>query len=206
MTSILSFVVAISVLVAIHEFGHYIVGRWSGMKVLRFSIGFGKPIWSRRGGKDDTEYCIASIPLGGYVKYLDSREGQVDSEDQGRAFNHRPIPQRIAVLLAGPLFNFLFAILAYWVLFMPGVMVLKPAVGEVTDGSYADQAGLRYGDKIVAVGGDTVSDWEQALVAILDSMVSTGRVPLALEDANGGHRREIIEVGEDRTRLTEPGL
>ena len=150
LTNLLSFVVAISVLVAIHEYGHYLVGRWAGMKVLRFSIGFGKPIWSRRAGKDDTEYCIASIPLGGYVKFLDSREGPVAPEDEGRAFNHRPIPHRIAVLIAGPLFNFLFAILAYWVLFMPGVMVLKPAVGEVTVGSYADQAGLQYGDKIVA--------------------------------------------------------
>ncbi|MEJ2299443.1 MAG: site-2 protease family protein, partial [Woeseiaceae bacterium] len=99
--NLLSFVVAISLLVAIHEFGHYIVGRWAGMKVLRFSIGFGKPIWSRRGGKDDTEYCIASIPLGGYVRFLDSREGPVAPEDQGRAFNHRPIAQRIAVLFAG---------------------------------------------------------------------------------------------------------
>ncbi len=206
LTNLLSFVVAISVLVAIHEFGHYIVGRWAGMKVLRFSIGFGKPIWSRRAGKDDTEYCIASIPLGGYVKFLDSREGPVDVEDEGRAFNHRPIPHRIAVLFAGPLFNFLFAILAYWVLFMPGVMVLKPAVGEVTPGSYADQAGLRYGDKIVAVDDEHVHDWEGALVAILDTMVSTGQVPLALEDESGGQRRATINVGDDRTRLTEPGL
>jgi regulator of sigma E protease len=206
LTNLLAFVVAISVLVAIHEFGHYIVGRWAGMKVLRFSIGFGKPIWLRRAGKDDTEYCIASIPLGGYVKFLDSREGAIDPRDEGRAFNHRPIPHRIAVLVAGPLFNFLFAILAYWVLFMPGVMVLKPAVGEVTAGSYADQAGLRYGDKIVAVDGENVRDWEAALVAILDTMVSTGQVPLALEDEDGGQRRAVIDVGEDRTRLTEPGL
>lgn len=206
LTNLLSFVVAISVLVAIHEYGHYLVGRWAGMKVLRFSIGFGKPIWSRRAGKDDTEYCIASIPLGGYVKFLDSREGPVDPEDEGRAFNHRPIPHRIAVLIAGPLFNFLFAILAYWVLFMPGVMVLKPAVGEVTAGSYADQAGLQYGDKIVAVDGENVRDWEETLVAILDSMVSTGQVPLSLEGEDGGQRRAVIDVGADRTRLTEPGM
>jgi len=204
--NLLSFVVAISLLVAIHEFGHYIVGRWAGMKVLRFSIGFGTPIWSRRAGKDDTEYCIASIPLGGYVRFLDSREGPVDPEDEGRAFNHRPIPHRIAVLLAGPLFNFLFAIIAYWALFMPGVMVLKPAIGEVIPNSYADQAGLAYGDKIVAVGDTTVDNWEAALVAILDSMVATGQVPMSLEDDGGGQRRAVIDVGDDAARLTEPGL
>ena len=204
--NLLSFIVAISLLVAIHEFGHYIVGRWAGMKVLRFSIGFGTPIWSRRGGKDDTEYCIASIPLGGYVRFLDSREGPVAPEDEGRAFNHRPIPQRIAVLAAGPLFNFLFAIVAYWALFMPGVMVLQPAVGEVEPGSYAERAGLQYGDKIVAVDGKPVKDWETALVAILDSMVASGAVPLSLEDANGGQRRAVLDVGSDATRLTEPGV
>ncbi len=206
LTNLLSFIVAISVLVAIHEFGHYIVGRWAGMKVLRFSIGFGKPLWLRRAGKDDTEYCIASIPLGGYVRFLDSREGPVPPADEGRAFNHRPIPWRIAVLLAGPLFNFLFAIVAYWALFMPGVMVLKPAIGEVTPGSYADQAGLQFGDKILAVGDEPIEDWESALVAILDSMVATGEVPLTLENEWGGQRRATIDVGDDASRLTEPGV
>ena len=206
LTRLLSFLVAISVLVAVHEFGHYIVGRWAGMKVLRFSIGFGRPIWSRRSGRDDTEYCIAAIPLGGYVRFLDSREGPVAPEDEGRAFNHRPIPWRIAVLLAGPFFNFLFAILAYWVLFMPGVMVLKPAIGEVVPDSYADRAGLRFGDRIVEVGGRPVDDWESALVAILDSMVATGKVPLELENEGGGHRRAVLDVGGDASRLTEPGV
>ena len=205
LTDLLSFVVAISLLVAIHEYGHYIVGRWAGMKILRFSIGFGKPIWSRRSGKDNTEYCIASIPLGGYVRFLDSREGSVAPEDEGRAFDQRPIPARIAVLAAGPLFNFLFAIVAYWVLFAPGVMVLKPAIGDVIPDSYADRAGLEFGDKIVAVGDVEPADWESALVAILDNMVATGKVPLTLENEQGGHRRATIDVGSDATRLTEPG-
>ena len=204
--SLLSFIVAISVLIAVHEFGHYIVGRWAGMKVLRFSIGFGTPIWSRRAGKDNTEYCIAAIPLGGYVRFLDSREGPVAPEDEGRAFNQRPIPWRIAVLVAGPLFNFLFAIIAYWTLFMPGVMVLKPAIGEVAPDSYAARAGLEYGDKILAVGDRTVGDWEAALVAILDSMVATGKIPLTLETEQGGQRRALIDVGDDVSRLTEPGV
>jgi regulator of sigma E protease len=203
--NLLSFVVAISILIAIHEYGHYIVGRWSGMKILRFSIGFGKPIWLRRSGKDNTEYCLASIPLGGYVKFLDSREGPVEPEDEGRAFNQRPIAARIATLLAGPLFNFLFAIVAYWVLFMPGAMVMMPAIGEVVPDSYADQAGLQYGDKIIAVGDRETTDWESALVAILDTMVSSGEIPLMLEDESGGQRRALLSVGEDATRLTEPG-
>lgn len=204
--SLLAFIAAISILVAVHEFGHYIVGRWTGMKVLRFSIGFGKPLWTHVAGKDQTEYCVSTIPLGGYVRFLDSREGPVDSADEGRAFDHRPIPARIAVLLAGPAFNFLFAVLAYWFLFAGGVMALKPAVGEVTPGSYADQAGLQFGDKIVAVGDVEAKDWESTLVAILDNMVADGRVPLTLEDEGGRQRSAVINVGDDRTRLTEPGL
>ncbi len=204
--SLLAFVAAISILVAVHEFGHYIVGRWSGMKVLRFSIGFGKPIWTRVAGEDKTEYCVSAIPLGGYVRFLDSREGPVDSADAGRAFDHRPIPARIAVLLAGPAFNFMFAVLAYWLLFAGGVMALKPAVGEVTPGSYADQAGLQFGDKIVAVGDVETNNWESTLVAIIDNMVVDGRVPLTLEREDGRQRAAVINVGDDRARLTEPGL
>ena len=112
LSSALAFVVAISILVAVHEYGHYLVGRLTGMKVLRFSVGFGKPIWMRTGKDPDrTEYCISAVPLGGYVRFLDGREGSIDRADEGRAFNQRPIPARIAVLLAGPAFNFLLAIL-----------------------------------------------------------------------------------------------
>jgi regulator of sigma E protease len=204
--SLLAFVAAISILVAVHEYGHYIVGRWTGMKVLRFSVGFGKPIWTRVAGADRTEYCVSSIPLGGYVRFLDSRDGPVDPSDEGRAFNHRPIPARIAVLLAGPAFNFIFAVLAYWALLAGGVMALKPAVGDVVPNSYAARAGLEFGDKIVAVGDVETTDWESTLVAILDHMVADGRVPLTLEGEEGWQRSAVINVGDDRTRLTEPGL
>ena len=167
LTNLVAFIALISILVAVHEYGHYIVGRWSGMKVLRFSIGFGKPIWTRKSGKDQTEYCLSAIPLGGYVRFLDSREASVKVEDEGRAFDQRPIPLRIAVLLAGPAFNFIFAILAYWVLMAGGVMVIKPAVGVVEPGSYADAAGLEFGDKIISVGDAAATQWEATLVAIL---------------------------------------
>jgi regulator of sigma E protease len=204
--NLLAFVVAISVLVAVHEFGHYIVGRWTGMKVLRFSIGFGRPIWSRTGGKDRTEYCVSAIPLGGYVRFLDTREGPIPEEDEGRAFNQRPIPHRIAVLLAGPAFNFLFAIVAYWALFIYGIPTLVPAVGSVEPGSYAAEAGLEQGDRIIAVGDVATADWETALLAMLGHMVSDGRVPLTLEAADGWQRPVSIDVGDDARRLTEPGM
>lgn len=206
LTNLLAFIVAISVLVAIHEYGHYIVGRWAGMKVLRFSIGFGKPVWSWVRGADRTEYCIAAIPLGGYVRFLDSREGPVDPADEGRAFNHRPVPWRIAVLLAGPLFNFIFAVFAYWLLSMDGVPALRPAVGEVTPQSYAADAGLETGDQIVAIGDTSTTSWQQALMAMFDNMVAEGRIPLTLEDQRGQRRQAVIRVGEDSARLTEPGL
>lgn len=206
LTNILAFIAAISILVAIHEYGHYLVGRWAGMKVLRFSIGFGRPVWTWVAGADKTEYCISAIPLGGYVRFLDSRDGPVAAEDEGRAFNHRPIPARIAVLLAGPAFNFFFAILAYWALLAGGIMTLLPAVGSVAPDSYADEAGLVYGDRIVAVGDTETSDWEAALVAILREMVSDGRIPLTLEDEDGRQRLVTLDVGDDKTRLTEPGL
>jgi regulator of sigma E protease len=206
LTNTIAFVVLISILVAVHEYGHFIVGRWTGMKVLRFSIGFGKPIWTYVGKKDRTEFCISAIPLGGYVRFLDSREGDVSKDDEGRAFDHRPIPARIAVLLAGPLFNFIFAIAAYWLLFAGGVTVSQPAVGTVLPDSYADQAGLEFGDKILAVGGSKTEGWESALFAILGEMVNDGRVPMTLESANGDRREAVINVGGDKTRLTEPGL
>ncbi len=206
LTNLLAFIAAISILVAVHEYGHYIVGRWMGMKVLRFSIGFGRPIWTHVAGKDRTEYCLSAIPLGGYVRFLDSREGPVDAEDEGRAFNHRPIPARVLVLLAGPAFNFIFAVIAYWALLAGGIMILTPAVGTVTSDSYADAAGLTFGDKIVAVGDADTNDWESTLVAILGEMVSDGRIPMTLESDDGHRRMAIIDVGDDRTRLTEPGI
>jgi regulator of sigma E protease len=206
LTNLVAFIALISILVAVHEYGHYIVGRWSGMKVLRFSIGFGKPVWMRVGGKDRTEYCLSAIPLGGYVRFLDSREGKVEPEDEGRAFDQRPIPARIAVLLAGPFFNFIFAIAAYWVLMAGGIMVIKPAIGVVEPDSYAAEAGLEFGDKIISVGDVAATQWEVTLVAILGEMVDDGRVPMTLEDSDGHLRQVALDVGDDKTRLTEPGV
>src|SRR5918995_668627 len=151
--AIAAFVVAIGVLVAVHEFGHYWVARRLGIKVLRFSIGFGKPLWRRVLGKDPVEFVIAAIPLGGYVKLLDEREGNVAERDLPRAFNRQPVWKRIATLLAGPGCNLIFAIALYWVLFTAGVPAFKPIVGEIAPDSIAARAGLRYEDEIVKVGG-----------------------------------------------------
>ena len=204
--SLLAFIVAISILVAVHEYGHYIVGRWTGMKVLRFSIGFGTPIWKRVGAAPDhTEYCISSIPLGGYVRFLDGREGPVPPEDEGRAFNQRPIPSRILVLLAGPAFNFLLAILIYWALFVVGERVPVPTIGAVEPGSYAAEAGLRRGDRIIRVGEVETQDWEPALIAILDQLVADGAVRLTVTGTDGSRRVAVLDPGDDVRRLTEPG-
>ena len=204
--SLLAFIVAISILVAVHEYGHYIVGRWTGMKVLRFSIGFGRPIWKRVGAAPDhTEYCVSAIPLGGYVRFLDGREGPVPAGDEGRAFNQRPIPSRILVLLAGPAFNFLFAILVYWALFVVGERVPVPTIGAVEPGSYAAEAGLRRGDRITKVGDVETADWEPALIAILDQLVADGEVRLTVTGTDGSRRVALLDPGEDVRRLTEPG-
>jgi len=207
LTSLLAFVVAIGVLVAVHEYGHFWVARKLGFKVLRFSIGFGRPLLTRTGrAPDRTEYVIAAIPLGGYVKMLDEREGPVAPEDVARSFQRRPPLARIAVLLAGPGFNFLFAVFAFWLLFMYGVPGLKPVVGDVTLGSVAAEAGLRRDDTILAVGGEPVATREQAVLGILDSLVDDGRVPLTVAGAAGPERDLTLAVPAERRReLTEPG-
>ena len=133
--------VTLGLLITFHEFGHFWVARKLGVRVLRFSVGFGPPLWSRRGA-DGTEYAVAAFPLGGYVKMLDEREGPVSPQDRARSFQSRPPLARIAVLLAGPGFNFVFAVAAFWVLFMNGVPGLKPVVGDVMVGSIAERAGL----------------------------------------------------------------
>jgi len=119
--SILAFILAVGVIVTVHEFGHYWVAKMLGVKVLRFSIGFGKPLWLKRAGRDKTEYVLAMIPLGGYVKMLDEREVEVSEDEAPRAFNRQPLKSRFAIVAAGPAFNFIFAIFAYWLMFIVGV-------------------------------------------------------------------------------------
>ncbi|MCA2018147.1 sigma E protease regulator RseP [Vibrio tritonius] len=157
--NLFAFIVALGVLVAVHEFGHFWVARRCGIKVEKFSIGFGKALWQRE-GKDGTQYSIAAIPLGGYVKMLDGRVDDVPPELQGQAFDHKTLWQRAAVVAAGPVFNFLFAIIAYWLVFTIGVPTVKPVVGEVSSYSIAADAGIAPGMEILDVSGTRTPDWE----------------------------------------------
>ena len=205
LTSVFSFLVAIAILVAVHEWGHYIVARMVGVKVLRFSIGFGRPFWTTRYGQDQTEFCLSSIPIGGYVKLLDERDCAVTLEDQERALNRQSILARIAILFAGPGMNFLFAIFAYWCVFVTGVPGIKPVVGNVDPQSVADQAGLVTGDQLVRIGERTVSTWDSAILAILDSLLADGDIPLQVAGEDGQERLVILRTAGQESNLTEPG-
>jgi regulator of sigma E protease len=201
---VLAFLVAIGVLVAVHEYGHFWMARRLGIRVLRFSIGFGRPLWSRRGA-DGTEYAVAAIPLGGYVKLLDEREGPIDPGLAAEAYNRKPVWARILVLLAGPLANFLFAVAAYWVLFVAGVPALKPVVGDVAVESTAARAGLRPGDEILGVGSKDTGTREEAVLALLDELMNGQAVEMRVTDGRGDSRLVRLDVAGDLHALTEPG-
>lgn len=158
--TIAAFVLALGALVVVHEYGHYLVARICGVKVLRFSIGFGLPLWKRRFGRDQTEWVVAAVPLGGYVKMLDEREGEVAPEELGRAFNRQSVWRRYAVVMAGPLANFLFAILLYWLLFMHGVQEARPIVALPQPNTPAAMAGFEAGETIRAINGEPVASWQ----------------------------------------------
>ncbi len=201
------FLIAVSVLVTVHEFGHYWVARRLGFKVLRFSVGFGKPLFSRIAGADRTEYVVAAIPLGGYVKMLDEREGPVPAADLDRSFTRRPPWQRILVLLAGPAFNILFAILLLWGMFWwGGTTEPKPIVGDVVVGSVAARAGLHSGDEIEAVNGAPVVGQRDVIFDLLDAMSSRADAALTVRGSDGRTRVADLVVPDSaqRVRLTEP--
>jgi regulator of sigma E protease len=179
--SIAAFVVAIGVLVTIHEFGHFWVARKMGVKVLRFSVGFGKPLWIKKAGRDQTEYVIASIPLGGYVKMLDEREGEVAAEDIDRAFNRKSVWRRFAIVAAGPAFNFIFAIVAYYLIYLAGVAGIKPMVGEVANPSPAYSAGIKKQDTILSINGAETISWERARFSLLEESVDRGTITLVVQ-------------------------
>ena len=170
----------LAILVAVHEFGHFWVARRCGVQVLRFSIGFGPSLlrWRDRLG---TEYSIAAIPLGGFVKMLDEREGEVAASDLERAFNRKPVLQRIAVVSAGPIANFILAVAVYWGLFMAGESGYAPVIGEVEAGSPADLAGLEAGQEITAVDGAKTPTWQALSFRLLDRIGDTGSIAFAVK-------------------------
>ena len=168
MTTILAAIVVLGVLIFVHELGHFLVAKWFGIKVLRFSLGFGPKIIGKTFG--ETEYCISSVPLGGYVKILgQDMEEEIDPEEEDRAFSHKPVWARMAVVVAGPLFNLLLAVLIFSVVYMFGVPRLTTRVGSVNKDFPAYQAGIRAGDRILSVDGQKVSNWMELSRAIRSS-------------------------------------
>jgi regulator of sigma E protease len=187
-----SYIFAIGVLVSFHEFGHFWMARRFGVKVLRFSVGFGKPIWSRR-ARDGVEYVIGSIPLGGYVKLLDEREGPVVAADLPRAFNRKPVAARIAVFAAGPAFNFVLAVVCYWAMYVIGIPGLKPFLAEPPAGSAAAVAGLHEGDRITALDDRAVQTWGELRTHLVQAVLGGEPLRLAVSDRAGGVRTVTLD-------------
>ena len=175
--TIFATIVTLGLLVTVHEYGHFWVARRCGVKVLRFSIGFGKPLYTRK-DRHGTEFVIAAIPLGGYVKMLDEREGEVAEAELSQAFNRKSVGQRIAIVVAGPAANFLFAVFAYWLMFMTGVTSVAPVVGQVVLDSPAAKAGLQAQHEIVAVDGVATSSWQQVSMQLLHHVGDSDTIEL----------------------------
>ena len=194
--SVLAFVCALGILITFHEFGHYWVARRCGVRILRFSVGFGKPLWQCVFGRDKTEFVIAALPLGGYVKMLDEREGSVNIEERERAFNNKPLGQRTAIVLAGPLFNFLFAIFAYWMCFMIGAEGLKPVVGEIEKASLAEQAGFMAEDQIMMVAGQDTATWTAVFDVLVREVVKGERTVFLVKDAIGAQKELLVNTSD----------
>lgn len=173
--SLVAFIFAIGILVLFHELGHFSVARLLGVKVLRFSIGFGKPLWRWR-DKKNTEYVIAALPFGGYVKMLDEREAPVPEEQWGFTFNRKPIWTRIAIVLAGPVFNFIFAILAYWLMFLIGISGWVPKIGEVLPHSIAAHANLQPHEEIIQVDDETTPTWQQVVKQLMNHIGDNDKI------------------------------
>jgi regulator of sigma E protease len=184
--SIFWFMVVLGVLVTFHEFGHFWVARRFGVRVLRFSVGFGRPLWSRV-GNDGTKYQVAMIPLGGYVLFLDEREQEVAPAERERAFNRKPAWQRILVVLAGPAANFVLCIALFWIALQVGVPAFSPVLGDTR--GLAAEAGLVPGDRLVEVSGQPVSSWETAVTPIALAAIDRKPVQVSVRDAQG-HLRE----------------
>ncbi|EGQ7762227.1 sigma E protease regulator RseP [Vibrio sp. 2304] len=191
--NLISFIVALGILVAVHEFGHFWVARRCGVKVEKFSIGFGKSIWSKV-GKDGTEYSISMIPLGGYVKMVDGRVDEVPEHEKHLAFDKKPLWKRTSIVAAGPIFNFLFAIFAYWLVFLIGIPAVKPVIGEVTPNSIVAEAGIESGMELKSISGIKTPDWESVNMGLI-SHIGDDLMTVTLTSAN--------EVGSEVTKTLD---
>jgi len=185
--------VALGLLVTFHEFGHYWVARRMGVRVLKFSVGFGKAIWSRT-AKNGTVYAIGAIPLGGYVKMLDEREGDVDAKDMDEAFNRKSVWARIAIVIAGPAFNLIFTLLAFWLMFLVGIPDARPVIGEVN--GIAASAGLQADDRILSVDGESTDTWSHAVLGLVTKAIDRDKITLRVEQLNGTQREVLLDLSQ----------
>lgn len=205
-TYLLAFIAAVGIIVTVHEFGHYWVAKKLGVKVLRFSVGFGKPLLSRLGGADKTEYVLASIPLGGYVKMLDEREGDVQASELHRAFNRQSVWKRFAIVSAGPIFNFIFAVLAYWVTFVAGVDGVKPTVGEIQANSIAAYAQIQVNDTFTNIEGEPVTTWQETSIQLLNNALKNGSVHATLQAEDTSQKSVVLDMQDTKHLLSEGNL
>ena len=202
--SIIAFIVLVGVLVAIHEYGHYLAARLCNVKVLKYSIGFGKVLWSKRTGIDQTEYCLSAIPLGGYVQLLDERNDEVDESELDRAFNTQSATKRIFILCAGPFANFLFSILAYMTMFSIGIPGVIPIIGDVEPDSIAWQNNLRSGDRIINIGGKDVKTWQDSLISMIGDILDDEQIKITTIDKSGNNKTVVLDVTGRTKELTSP--
>ena len=193
-TTILAFLVTVGVLVVIHEYGHYLMARAMGVKILRFSVGFGQTVYLKRRGPDQTEWVIAAIPLGGYVKMADEREAPVDAVDRPRAFNNKSVGARIAIVVAGPIANFLLAIALYWVLFIAGIPGDKPIMGDPPRNTPASIAGLASADLVTSIAGEPVTTWNDVRWLLLKEAVKREPTVIEVEAEDGGHSAHRLDM------------
>jgi regulator of sigma E protease len=198
---VLAFAVALGVLIVVHEFGHYACARSFGVKVLRFSIGFGKPLLVRRFGKDGTEWTLSAFPLGGYVRMLDETEAPVAAEERHRAFNQQSVWRRILIVAAGPVANLLLAVVLYWGLFLHGVQELRPVLGSPPAASAAAQAGVTGGETVRAVSGTTITTWQDLRWEILNRALQQKEIQLDLVDRQG--RASVRTLDASHTNLRD---
>ena len=197
--AIAAFLVAIAVLVGVHEFGHFWVARKLGIKIIRFAIGFGKPLWTYKSkDKDGTEYVLAAIPMGGYVKMLDEREGDVDPAEKHRAFNTQPVWKRFLVVLAGPMFNFIFAIIAFATIQMMGVDSVRPYVGEITPNTPAAYSGFEDKDKIVAINDIDIQSMQQVRLTLLNEYLINPDLTIHVETKSGNKASRRLDLSNTR--------
>lgn len=196
-------IVTLGLLVTFHEFGHFVVARACGVKVLRFSVGFGRAIWSRT-AKSGTEYVIAMLPLGGYVKMLDAREGDVPESESAQEFTGKPVWQRIAIVLAGPAFNLLLAVAVFWAMLVIGKPDYQPLIGQTT--GLAAEAGLHRGDRVLSVGDEKITNWTDLGLALADAGQSHRATPLRVRTPEGAIQTHVLHFEKLPAQLGEGAL